>query len=851
MKKFLIIDGNNIAYRAFYALPFLKTLSGEPTSVLYGFTNILIKTIKDVCPDYIAIAFDKGKQTFRHKMYSDYKAQRAPTPDDLVRQMPKLKQLLTAMKIQILEDENIEADDIIGILTRSFDTENVILSSDKDVFQLINNNTYVMSPKNGVSETAIVNQEKLQEMYGLLPKQIIDLKALMGDSSDNIPGVKGVGEKTALRLLSKYQTLDNVYANLVDIKGKLQEKLLADKENAYLSKELATINLSYDKKFDLQDFALHFPFGKEVQQLFLNYQFNALLKRTDLFSDDIVPDVEEVSINVKNLNTKQEINTLAYKCLTAPEIAVYLNESAMHVYTNEAEHVISFEADLLSATNDFDSTLHAFKPVFESAKVKKVVFDAKKFKHILSSYDILLNGVHFDVLLARYLIYSGMRGEASFENVLKENAYSKNNFAFYLMQLKNNFTKLLKEHDLERLYYEIELPLVEVLFNMEKQGFKIDVHELQILKEKYEATLENLTKNIHQLAGEEFNVNSPKQLSEILFKKLGLHAYNNKKLSTNVNVLTEISNQHQIVPLVLEYRQISKLYSTYVSAFDKLVDRQTGKIHTVFHQALTATGRLSSSEPNLQNIPIKTKEGRNIRKIFISNFENGKIISADYNQIELRLLADFSNDLNMISAYNNNEDIHKKTASEIFNIPMAEITPELRNNAKAINFGIIYGISDYGLSQNIGGTRKDASEFMKLYFEKYPNVDKYMKSNIEFCKKHGYVKTYFGRIRNIPEITSSNKNLQSFGERAAMNMPLQGTASDIIKLAMIKVYNALERNKLKSKLILQVHDELIIDTHASEVEMVKAILKEEMENVVRLKVGLITSISVGNSWYEA
>ncbi len=852
MKKFLIIDGNNIAFRAYYALPNLKTLLGEPTSVLYGFTNILVKIIKEVCPDYIAIAFDKGRQTFRHRMYSDYKITRTPTPDDFIVQMPKLKELLSAMKIPILEEEEIEADDIIGILSRAFNTKNILLSADKDLFQLINNNTYVITPKNGVSETVKVDAEKLYEMYELEPRQIIELKALMGDSSDNIPGVKGVGEKTALTLLSKYNSLDNLYANIEEITGKLQEKLLADKEKAYLSKMLATINLSYQKKFNLEDFKLQFPFGKEVQQFFLKYQFNALLKRTDLFSEEIeITHEKETRIEVINIKGEKEINALVKNCLIRTELPIFLNKNAMHVYMNNKEYIISFDADLFSVTNDFDSTLQAFKKVFESEEIKKVVFDAKKFKHILSKSNINLNCVHFDVLLARYLIFSGTRSEASYEDVLKENVLTKNYFAYYLLQLKNKFSALLKKHELETLYNEIELPLVEVLFSMEKAGFSIDREELTALKVKYGQQLEYLTKTIYNLAGMEFNINSPKQLSEVLFKKLGLRSYNNKKLSTNVNVLNDIMYQHEIVPLILEYRQIGKLYSTYICAFEQLVDKQTSKIHTVFHQALTSTGRLSSSEPNLQNIPVRTEEGRNIRKLFISSFENGKIISADYNQIELRLLADFSNDLNLISAYNNNEDIHTRTASEIFNIPLKEVTPDLRKSAKAINFGIIYGISDYGLSQNIGGTRKDASEFIKMYFEKYPNVDKYMKSNVEFCKEHGYVKTYFGRIRNIPEISSSNKNLQNFGERAAMNMPLQGTASDIIKLAMIRVHNALEKQGLKSKLILQVHDELIVDTKENEIDAVKNILKQEMEKVVRLKVQLITSISVGDSWFEA
>lgn len=850
MKKFLIVDGNNIAFRAFYALPSLKTITGELTSVLYGFTNILVKILNEVKPDYIAVAFDKGKKTFRHKMYSEYKVTRTPTPDDLVVQMPKLKELLKAMKIPVLEDVEIEADDIIGILSKSFDTKNIILSADKDVYQLINKNTYIMAPRNGVSQTAIIDENALYEMYALTPSQIVDFKALMGDSSDNIPGVKGVGEKTALSLLASYNSLDGVYENIYNLKGKLQENLIADKEKAYLSKELATIVVDTNKNYKLEDFVCEFPFDDSVKTLFLKYQFTALLKRTDLFKSPTALEPKQV-LNIINVEGVNQVKELVDICKNQAELPICIDENAMHVCVNDSEHIISFEGDLLTIKNDLQATINLFKDIFESKTVKKIVYDAKKMQHILYRYNIVLKNIGFDVLLARYLIYSGARGVATVDEVFIENGLSDKVKAHNLLTLKKDYSNLLKEFDLEKLYYEMELPLTNVLFNMEREGFKIDKKELIVLKEKYKAELEQLTNDIHDLAGEKFNINSPKQLSEILFLKLGLHAYNNKKLSTNVTVLNELKNKHEIIPLILQYRQISKLNSTYVSAFEDLMDESTHKIHTVFNQSLTATGRLSSSEPNLQNIPVRTEEGRNIRKLFISSFENGKIITADYNQIELRLLADMSNDLSMITAYNNGEDIHKRTASEIFGVALDDVTPELRDNAKAINFGIIYGISDYGLSQSIGGTRKDASEFIRMYFKKYPNVEQYMKANVEFCKKNGYAKTYFNRRRNIPEITSTNKNLQNFGERAAMNMPLQGTASDIIKLAMIKVFDAIKNLNLKSRLILQVHDELVIDTHPEEVEKIIQILKTEMENVVRLKVSLVTSISVGDTWFEA
>ena len=518
---------------------------------------------------------------------------------------------------------------------------------------------------------------------------------------------------------------------------------------------------------------------------------------------------------------------------------------------DDIEYTGVFGGDLFNAGFNYEEVLIILKPVFENDKISKVLFDTKSLKHILYKYNIKLNNVSFDVVLGRYLLNTGGKPNVTFANVVDENLLNQDLYAFNLLVLKEVFLQKIKDLQLDKIFYDIEMPLVDVLFNMEIQGFKVDQNQLEFLENKYEQELNEITNKIYELVGLKFNLNSPKQLGEILFDKLMLKSYNNKKKSTSAQILNEIKDQHPVVDLIIRYRLISKLYTTYIVAFKELINKNTGKIYTVFNQTLTSTGRLSSSEPNLQNIPVRSEEGKGIRKMFVPSFENGLIISADYSQIELRLLADFSGDERLIDAFNNSVDIHALTAGEIFGVPLAEVTSEMRRDAKAINFGIIYGISDYGLSQNINIPVSTANDYIKRYFIKYPKIEGYMKDNVEFCKQNGFVKTMFGRMRHIPEIRSSNYNLRQFGERAAMNMPLQGSASDIIKLAMVKVYNELKNKNMKSKLILQVHDELIIDACVDEVEKVEAILKDCMENVVDLKVRLEVNIDKGKNWFDA
>lgn len=847
MDKFVIIDGNNLMYRAFYALPQLSNFDGEISNAVFGFANMLVKCINEIKPKYIAVCFDVAKKNFRHDKFADYKGTRKPTPDELKSQFPIAKEMLKKMNIQVVEKEGLEADDLMGCLSRQFDTENIIVSADRDTFQLINSNTSVCFPKKGITETINLGLNNLKEFYGVEPSQVIDLKSLMGDASDNIPGVSGIGEKTALNLIGKYGTLDNVYEHIEEISGKQKINLINCKEQAYMSKYLATIVVDEKLDYKLSDFEYTYPFGSDVKELFKHYQFNSLLKRDEIFDNTIVTQKQEVPIIIVDNDDKlQDLIDVLEK---SKEIAIYMDRETTNIFAG-SEYKICTGQDLLSTGINFEYLLKLLKPILEAKEIKKIVFDAKALKHFLKDMDIKLNSVEFDCLIARYLINSIAKSNVTLTDVMVENGFETEAFGYALCEIKDKYYAKLEKMDLFRLYYDIELPLMELLFDMEIQGFKVDRVELEELEVKYRQEITKLEKDIYDCAGTKFNIFSPKQLGEVLFDKFNLNIPSNKKKSTNIEILNEIEDRHPIVPLIIRYRTITKLYNTYILGFLNLLDNKD-KIHTLFNQTLTSTGRLSSSEPNLQNIPIRTEEGRNLRKLFVPSSENGMIVSADYSQIELRLLASFSGDEKLISAFNNGEDIHARTASEIFGVPLSDVTPELRRQAKAINFGIVYGISDFGLSQNIGITRKEASNYIKLYFERYPNIETYMKSNVEYCRKFGYIKTIFGRIRPIPEINSSNYNIRTFGERAAMNMPLQGSASDIIKLAMVKIFDEFNKKQLKSKIIVQVHDELVVDCYPGEMEMVKDILRRNMENVVDLSVKLSVNIECGKTWFDA
>lgn len=847
MDKFVIIDGNNLMFRAFYALPPMTNFNGDNCNAIFGFTNMLVRIIKDINPKYMAVTFDVSKKNFRHEMFEEYKGTRKPTPIELKTQFPLIKELLEKMNIRVVEKEGLEADDLIGCLSKSFDTNNIIVSADRDAFQLINNNTSIMFPKKGITETIILNQDNLKEHYGVEPNKVIELKSLMGDSSDNIPGVAGVGEKTAITLLDKYKSLDGIYNNIEEITGKLKEKLLNSKDNAYLSKKLATIVTDVDLGYGLEDFLYDFPFNNDVYESFKYYQFNSILKKEELFN--LTQKIETVDIEKIEINDETSLNELIYRLKTYNEISVYFDNDAVHIYADK-EYNILFVKDLLSNGLAPEYVFDKLKDVLENDKIAKILFDVKSTKHFLSKFDIDIKNTIFDCLIARYLINSVAKANVSLDDVMGEMGISSDCFAYAISLIKKEYYAKMQEIAVLDVFNNIEMPLIDVLFDMEKQGFKVDREGLKELEIKYAQEITALESRIYEIVGHKFNISSPKQLGEVLFDELNLNIPTNKKKSTSIEVLNEIVDKHEIVSHIIRYRTITKLYSTYILGFEPLID-SNDKIHTVFNQTLTTTGRLSSSEPNLQNIPVRTEEGRLLRQIFIPSNDNGLIVSADYSQIELRLLANFSEDKKLIDAFNNGEDIHSRTACEIFGVDINDVNPDLRRSAKAINFGIVYGISDFGLSQSIGITRKEASNYIKLYFERYPNIEKYMQGNVEFCKEKGYVKTYFGRIRPIQEIYSSNYNLRQFGERASMNMPLQGTASDIIKLAMIKVYNTLKSRNLKSKIILQVHDELVLDVLEEELSEVKEILKNCMENVVDLAVKLTVNIEVGKTWYDA
>ncbi len=829
MEKFIIVDGNSLANRAYYAMPFLTNRKKQPSGAVFGFANLLTKLILEQKPQYIAVAFDHARKTFRNEIFADYKGTRKETPEDLRSQFSVIKEMLQMMGIKVFEFAGIEADDIIGTIAKKSDNQNILLSGDRDLLQLIDSCTNVWLTRKGVSEVEVFDEVALNQKFGFAPSGIVDLKALMGDSSDNIPGVAGVGEKTALSLLESYGTLDGVYENVGKISGKLKDKLLSDKESAYMSKTLATIKTDCDFDFDLSDCRFEFPFGQKVRNFFEDWDFRALTKRQDLFAEGVGQRQSEAKRIL--LETMEDVEKMISKVKSY--FAYDLHSLEFSCEDGEIFY-IKKEIDLFSVTLDLTNVLQKLKPIFENEKILKITMAAKEDVKILKKLDICIENF-FDIEISRYVLYAGLPKMVA-------------PYVCDYMVEKLTLDEKMAESGVEKVYYDIELPLVFVLAGMEEEGFKVDGKVLDQLSEKYVKELNALTEKIYDLAGQSFNLNSPKQVASVLFEKLGLYVPNNKKQSTSSQILDQLRGQHEIVDLLIEYRKISKLVSTYINVYKTICAKDGDVVHTIFNQTLTSTGRLSSSEPNMQNIPTRDEEGKNLRKIFVSKHENGQVISADYSQIELRLLANLAEEDGMIDAYRNGVDIHTKTASEIFKIPIEEVTQAQRRDAKAVNFGIIYGISDFGLSQNIKTTKGRAKEYIESYFERYPKIKEYMDSNIEYAKQNGFIKSFFGRIRHIPEIGSSNYNLVKFGERVAMNMPLQGTASDVIKIAMVKI--AKELKNMKSHLILQVHDELIVDAPQDEVEKVKRLLKQTMENVYAFAVPLEVSVSSGKSLFE-
>ena len=847
MDKLVLIDGNSLLNRAFYATPIFSTKDGQPTNAIFGFIKLLLKIEDDLKPEYLAVAFDVKAPTFRHKMYEGYKATRKPMPSELAAQIEPLKSLLSAMNIAMYEKEGVEADDIIGTLSDIFDVHSYIYTGDRDSYQLVNDKTDVYFTKRGVSDLVKLNEANFLSEVGVLPKQIIDLKALMGDKSDNIPGVAGIGEKTAHDLICAYGSLDGVYANIENIKGAAKDKLIKGRESAYLSYELATIDRNCGIQANLQDCVAPKRYTQEVKDIFVKLEFKSLLA-LDIFEEG---ESKSAIINypaTQSLTDERQLMSLAEHdgCF-----CIDFDGNDVKIHVGGIQYEAAVNHDLLGEISD-RSFSDFIKRIAGNPDSELVVYDLKSFLHIIEYDGSELKCKFDDISVMKYLS-DYFDQSKNIGELCSYYGYDCRYSAFILSTLRDIYLEKLKNDGSLKLYEDIEKPLIFVLYDMEREGVRIDRDALNDFSKNYNKKLEELSERIYEMCGCRFNINSPSQLGQVLFEKLGLKSgkrNKNGKYSTNAEILEKLADENAVVGQILTYRQYQKLNSTYIEGIRPLIDRTTGLVHTTYNQTVTSTGRLSSANPNLQNIPIREEEGRELRKLFVPR-EGNVFIDADYSQIELRLLAHFSGCKELIEAYKNGMDIHSVTASQVFGVPLADVTHKMRSEAKAVNFGIIYGISDFGLAKNLNILVKTARDYIDSYFKTYSTVKDYMQSNVEFARSNGYVATLTGRKRYIREINSSNYNLRQFGERAAMNMPLQGSSADIIKIAMINVCSALRREGLHAKLILQVHDELVLDCPESEAERASSILKHEMENAVKLNVPLKADVSIGKSWYEA
>ena len=851
MEKLLLIDGNSLINRAFYAMPLLVTKNGTYTNAVYGFMNMFFKMLSSAKPTHVCVAFDRKEPTFRHEMYKEYKGTRKPMPEELRPQIDMLKEVLALSGVKTIEKAGIEADDIIGTLCKCTNMPTIIVTGDRDSFQLVDNSTSVYFTKRGITETDVYSIDNFEEKTGIKPIQIIELKALMGDSSDNIPGVAGIGEKTANSLIKDYGDIDNIYAHINDFKGKLKEKLEQGKDMAYLSKTLATINVNCDICTNIEEMKVPTIFSQKLKEKFIELEFKSLFSKDSLFEkakeqQNVLKDQKEI-VKKSFLEISEQLIQELKDC---KEYTLTIFGDYINLFANGTEYEIKLRKNLLDDGVSLGDATRDLAFIFEKDK-KLIVYDKKALMHLLKqSLDIKIEAKFEDVMVIKYLT-DFSPSEKTVLDMLLLFGYEKV-LASSLYSIYNILKEKMVELGVVDLYYNIELPLIDILFDMEVSGFKVDKNALAETSKKYSALLLDIETKIRDLANEpSLNVNSVKQLGEVLFDKLKIGKAKKTKTgySTSADVLENLVDAHPIVGLILQHRFMQKLQSTYVEGFRPLIDND-GLIHTSFNQTTTATGRLSSREPNLQNIPVREEEGRELRKFFVPKQE-GYIVSADYSQIELRLLADFSKCKGLIEAFNKGEDIHTSTASKVFEVPLSEVTPSMRRSAKAVNFGIIYGISEYGLAKNLGISPSKAREYIDAYFKTYPEVKEYMRKNVEFARTNGYVKTYYNRRRYIREISSSSYNLRQFGERAAMNMPLQGSSADIIKVAMIKVFERLKKEGLRSKLILQVHDELIVDTALGEEKEVEKILKEEMEGACNLSVPLTIDVGIGKTWFEA
>lgn len=877
-KKVMLIDGSSLIFRAFFALPNLTNADGVMTNGVYGFLTMYFRAVEEYKPDYILVAFDKKTKTFRHKEFEDYKANRDKAPSELNYQFGILKDILDSLNVKYLDIDGFEADDIVGTyskIARDEGLETVIITGDKDYFQLVNDDVIVYLTRKGISQMEEITEEKIKDDYGLSPKQLIDVKGLMGDKSDNIPGVDGIGEKTALKYIKKYGSMEALYENLDDISGKkTKENLENSRQIAFLSKKIGTIVTNAPVDYEISDLRVENPDMESLKKKFSKYNFNKFLEKFEdgskeqreeldfsySFTDDdfsIIEDIEKENIFYFKTIFENDnyIHSKAFK------IAIKSPSSKTFIYNPDQKFVENF------------------KKYFEDKNINKVSFDIKEDIVLFNKLGIEINFPYDDTMLMHYLIdpsrssydlktfsQAFLKYEVLNEEDLLGKGRNKKSYkdlgekelGKYLASIINAIedsldilTDKLKELSMYELYKDCEIKLSKVLADMEITGFVCDKNELEKIKDEVSLELEDLEKVIYELAGSEFNINSPKQLSIILFEDLELPIIKKTKTgySTDAKVLEKLRDKHPIIGKIERYREMYKLKSTYLESLEECIDGD-GRIRSTFKQNVTATGRLSSTEPNLQNLPIRTEEGRKIRKAFKA--DNEKIlIDADYSQIELRVLAHLANDKKMQEAFSNDIDIHTKTASEVFNTPIDEVTKLQRSEAKAVNFGIIYGISDYGLSQNLNIPRKRAKEYIENYLDTYPQIKKYMKDIVKKAKEEGFVNTIFNRRRYVPEINSKNFNVRSFGERVALNTPIQGSAADIIKFAMINSYKNLKKAKVDAKIVLQIHDEIIIEASKKDLTKAKEILKSSMEEAVNLKVPLLVDIDSGDSMYES
>ena len=878
MDKIILLDGNSLSYRAFYAMPALKNKKGLYTNSVYGFTLMLERILEDTKPKYALVAFDKGKETFRHKSYEAYKGTRDKTPTELVEQFGYVRELIESYGIKYEEHLDYEADDIIGSYAKIAEKaglEVIIVSGDKDLTQLASDNITVYYTKRGVTEIDYYTPEFINEKYGLTPQQIVDMKGLMGDKSDNIPGIPGVGEKTAIKLLTEYETVENVLENIDNISGKkLKERLTEGKEDAILSKKLATIftDVPVDNKIEDLTFKEDREKKKELFEKLEFVSFLRKLSQENSAADESETETEEekikkdIEIQIADKDTKLDFknSSLHIECYTED----YQNSDVLgvSVYVGDTAYIFSEE-------NFFDNK---YAIEYLQSQEEKTVYDIKKIIYIAKKNNKKINGDVFDIKIANYLIDVTSKSEIDkiVFNYLgeiissNEEIYGKGakrslptqevlnsyiaKIAASILEVKPLMIKSLEEENMLDLYKNIEIKVARVLANMEFEGIHVSKKALDEMSHEFDERIKVLEGSIYTLAGSEFNIASPKQLGVVLFEDLGLPVVKKTKTgySTAVEVLEQLQYKHDIIPLIMEYRTLTKLNSTYAKGLVKDITRE-GKIHTRYEQTLTQTGRLSSVNPNLQNIPTRIEEGKKIRKAFIPASNDRVILSIDYSQIELRVLAHIAQDKGMIDAFKHDVDIHTKTASDVNGVPLDEVTPTMRREAKAVNFGIVYGISDFGLSNNLGITRKRAKEFIEKYLETFKGVDKYMTDIVEFAKEHGYVETLYNRRRSLPEINAKNKIIANLNARIAMNTPIQGTAADIIKIAMISAYNYIEESKVDAKLLLQVHDELIFDVSKDILEEFTDKMVTIMEEAANLDVKLKAEASSGPSWYEA